>query len=126
MIDGSAALLGDDREGENRLWAPVQQCLWDSDGFLPTEELPWGLASSCSADQVASDGRGGGQIGGGAGASGTSPGFIHGVALVAWSSSAEWRGLSSDVMVLGQGRAYGSMGQREAFLSISQGWLWYQ
>ena len=129
MVDGSAVLLGDGWGGEDGLSAPVQQGLWDSGGLLPAEELPWGMASGCNMDQVASDGGRGGKFRGGAVASGirgTDPRFLHGVALVASSSPTERRGLGTGLMVLGQSRAYGSMGQREAFLSISQGWPWYQ
>ena len=39
-------------EGNDGLSAPVQQCLWDSGGFLPPEELPWGMVSGRNVDQV--------------------------------------------------------------------------
>lgn len=66
MTDGSAAPLGDGWGGEDGLSAPVQQRLWDSGGFLPTKELPWGLASGCNVDQVGSDDGEGGKFRGGA------------------------------------------------------------
>lgn len=82
---------------------------WDSCGFLPTEELPWGLASGCNTDQVASDGGRGGKFRGGAVASGvrgTDPRFLYGFSLLALSSRTEQRGLRTGLMVLGQNRAY--------------------
>ena len=58
------------------------------------------------------------------GVRGTDPRVLYGVALVASSSLTERRGLGTGLVVVGQSRAYGRMGQRGAFLGISQGWPW--
>lgn len=52
IVDGSPVLFRDGWGGEDELLAPVQQCLWDTSGFLPTEELPWDLTSGCNMGQV--------------------------------------------------------------------------